>query len=275
MGFRLKLLPFNNVVGTGLATLDLSNLMGYTVERISLNLGGTALTKAMLTSIQIKANGKIIYDTTGARRDAAMQYRGITANANFLTLDMSEIRSKTELGQSLGSLDTTAGILSLKMEIQITGATAPTLQGYAEVSRPQLDTGASPFRTLIAKVHASTVSIAGAGTFSIAVPHMDPTGGQGSIFKRIAFFSANMTGIVIKKNGVVVEESTKALNDYNGNEYRKVPQAGLYMVDFIIDDNQSQVFNSRDAQTIEVLATFSGAETITIESEVLEPVGAY
>lgn len=274
MGFRLKLLPFNNVQNTGLATLDLSNLMGYCVERISLQLGGTAFTKAMMTGIQLKANGKIIYDTTGSRRDAAMQYRGITANAGFLTLDFSEIRSKTELGQSLGSLDTTAGITSLKLEIQITGATAPTLQGYAEVSRPQLDAGAAPYRILIGKVHASTVSINAAGQFAVTVPHIDPLNG-GSIFKRIAIFSANMTGIVIKKNGVVVEESIKALNDYNAAEYRKVPQAGLYMVDFIIDDNQSQAFNSRDAQTIEVLATFSGAETITIESEVLEPVGAY
>ena len=97
----------------------------------------------------------------------------------------------------------------------------------------------------------------------------------GSIFKRIVFYSANMTGLLVKKNGIVIEESIKALNDYNQTEYRKVPQAGLYMFDSIVDDNQSQVFNSRDAQTIEVLGTFSGAETITMESEVLEPLGAF
>lgn len=274
MGIRIKLLPFNNVVATGLATLDLSNLLGYCVERISLQLGGGAFTKAMMTGIQLKANGKIIYDTTGSRRDSAMQYRGITANAGFLTLDFSEIRSKTELGQSLGALDTSAGITNLKLEVQIAGATTPTLQGYAEVSRPQLDAASLPYRSLIGKVHASTISIGAAGTFSLPVPHISPQDG-GSIFKRIAFFSANMTGLVIKKNGVVVEESIKALNDYNQTEYRKTPQAGLYMTDFIIDDNQSQVFNSRDAQTIEVLGTFSGAETITMESEVLEPLGAF
>lgn len=274
MGLRIKLLPFNNVVNNGLATLDLQNLLGFCIERISLYLSGTALTKAMLAGIQIKANGKIIYDSTGPRRDAAMQYRGITANSGFLTLDFSEIRSKTELGQSLGSIDTTAGITNLKMEISIAGATAPAIQGYAEVSPPQADAAASPYRNMIAKVHASTISIAAAGTFALPVPHMSPQDG-GSIFKRIAFFSANMTGLVIKKNGIVVEESTKALNDYNAAEYRKVPQAGLYMCDFVIDDNQSQVFNSRNAQTIEVLGTFSGAETITIESEVLEPLAAF
>lgn len=271
MGNRIKLLPFNNVVATGLATLDLSNLLGFCIERMTFVLGGT-FTKAMIPSIQLKANGKVIYDTSGPRRDAAMQYRAITANAGFLTLDFSEIRSKTELGQSLGSLDTTAGITNLKLEMQINGATAPTIQGYAEVSRPQVDGAQAPYRGLIAKIHSSTITIGASGTFSLPVPHLND---GGSLFKRIAFFSANMTGLVIKKNGIVIEESTKALNDFNQSEYKKTPQAGLYMFDAIVDDNQSQILNTRDAQTMEVLGTFSAGETITIEIEVLEPLAAF
>jgi len=274
MGARIKLLPFNNLVNTGLATLDLSNLLGYAIERLILNLGGTTFTKAMLTSIQLKANGKVIFDTTGARVDARNQYRGIQANGSFLTLDFAEIRSKTELGQNLGAIDTTAGITSLKLEIQISGATAPTLQGWAEVNRPQIDSAQVATRNLISKIHNSTITIGAAGTFSLPVPHMDTAGG-GSIFKRVAFFSANMTGLLIKKNGIVIEESTKAMNDFNQGEYRKVPQAALYMFDPIVDDNQSQVLNTRDAQTMEILGTFSAGETITIEVEVLEPLAAF
>lgn len=272
MGNRIKLLPVNNVVNTGRATLDLSNLLGFCIERLVFQLGGTAFTKAMLTGIQILANGKVVFDTNAARRDAAMQYRGITANAAFLTIDFSEIRSRTELGQSLGSLDTTAGISDLKMTFDIAGATAPTLQGWAEVSRPQLDAAAAPYRGMIAKVHSASLTIGAAGQFSLPVPHLKD---GGSIFKRIAFFSANMNALLIKKNGIVIEESTKALNDYNQIEYKKVPQAGLYMFDAIVDDNQSQVLNTRDAQTIEVYGTFSAGETITIEVEVLEPLAAF
>jgi hypothetical protein len=274
MGARIKLLPFNNVVASGLATCDLSNLLGYSIERIMLNLGGGAFTKAMITSIQIKANGKVIFDTTGARLDARNQYRGITGNANFLTIDFAEIRSKTELGQNLGALDTTAGITSLKMELTIAGATTPTLQAWAETNRPQVDSAQAPTRGLIAKVHNSTITIGAAGTFSIPVPHMDVSAG-GSIFKRICFFSANMTALVIKKNGIVIEDSTAAMNNFNQAEYRKVPQGSLYVFDPIVDDNQSQVLNTRDAQTMEVLATFSAGETITVESEVLEPLAAF
>jgi hypothetical protein len=273
MGVNIKLMPFNNVVATGLATLDLNNLLGFTVERLTFQLGGT-FTKAMITGIQLKANGKVIWESNGSRQDARLQYRGITANASFLTIDFSELRSKTELGQNLGAIDTTAGISNLKLELSIAGATAPTIQGWAEVNRPQVDPAQIATRNLIAKIHNSTVTIGAAGTFSLAVPHFFPADG-GSLFKRISIFSANMTGVLIKKNGIVIEETVKALNDFRQTEYRKTSQSGLYVVDFIQDDNQSQVLNTRDAQVMEFLATFSAGETITIESELLEPLNAF
>jgi hypothetical protein len=273
MGARIKLYSFQNVVASGIATVDLNSLLGYTIERIVLQLGGT-FTKSMITGIQLKANGKIIWDSTGPRVDTRNQYRGITANASFLTLDFAEIRAKTELGQNLGCIDTTVGISNLKLEVTISGATAPTLAGFAEVNSPQMDPAQQATRGLISKIHSTTLTIGAAGTFSIAVPHLAPADG-GSIFKRIAIFSANMTACSIKKSGIVIEDSNKAVNDFNQGEYRKVPQSGLYMVDFIIDDVQSQVLNTRNAQTMEVLGTFSAGETITIEAELLEPVGAY
>jgi hypothetical protein len=274
MGARIKLYPANNVVAAGLATIDLSNLLGFTVERMVLQLGGTAFTKSMITSWQLKANSKIVMDSTGASADSRQQYRGITANAAFLTIDFAEIRAKTENGQNIGCIDTTAGISSLKLELTIAGATAPTLAGWAEVSRPQVDPTQAPTRNLISRIHRSTITVGAAGTFALPVPHLAVADG-GSIFKRIAIFSANCTGVQIKKNGIIIEDSIKALNDYQQNEYKKVPQAGLYMVDFIVDDNQSQALNTRDAQTMEFLGTFSAGETITIEAELLEPLAAF
>lgn len=275
MGARLKTYPFNNVLNTGLATCDLNGLLGFTIERITLAMGGTAFTKAMITGIQLKANGKIIWDTTGPRVDSRMQYRGIAASAGFLTLDFSEIRAKTENGQSLGAIDTTVGpMANLKLEIQISGATAPTLQAWVEVSPPQIDPINAPTRNLIARIHSSQQTIGASGQVAVIVPHLMPAEG-GSIFKRVAIFSANMTGLLVKKNGIIVEESTKALNDFQQLEYKKVPQVGMYMWDSITDDNQSQAFNSRNAQSIEFLGTFSAGETITVEVETLEPVSAF
>jgi hypothetical protein len=274
MGARIRTFSFQNVVASGIATCDLASLLGYTIERIILRLAGTSFTKSMITGIVLKANGKIIYDTTGPRLDARNQYRGISANAGFLTIDFAEIRAKTEIGQNIGCVDTTVGISNLKLEVTIAGATAPVLEAWAEVNAPQMDPAQASTKGLIAKVHASTLTIGAAGTFSIPIPHLAPSDG-GSIFKRIHVFSANMTGLLIKKNGIVVEESIKALNEFNQTEYRKVPQSGMYTFDPIVDDIQSQLLNTRNAQTMEVLGTFSAGETITVEAELLEPLGAF
>jgi hypothetical protein len=271
---RIRTYSFQNVVPSGIATCDLNGLLGYTIERLMLQLGGTSFTKSMVTGIQLKANGKIIYDSTGPRLDSRNQYRGITANAGFLTIDFAEIRAKTELGQNVGCIDTTQGISNLKLEVTTSGATAPTLSAWAEVSPPQMDPAQAPTRGLISKVHSATLTIGAAGTFSIPVPHLAPADG-GSIFKRIAFFSSNMTALQIKKNGIGIEDSVKALNDFNQTEYRKVPQAGVYVFDAVVDDNQSQALNTRNAQTMEVLGTFSAGETITVEAELLEPLAAF
>ena len=269
----VRCLPFNNVAANQTATLDLNNLLGYTVERIILILGGT-FTKAQMTSIRLLANGKVIWDTTGTRTDTRMQYRGIGAVATALTLDFSEIRSKTQLGQNIGAIDTTVGIQNLRLEIAIGAATGPTLIAFAEVAPPQTRPEDQPTRALIARIHEATFTVGAAGQFALPVPHFNVAEG-GSLFKRINFFSANMTGLLIRKNGVTVHETTKAFNDFNQPEYRRVAQASLYVADFILADNQSEILSTRDAQTVECLGTFSAGETIGICSEVLEPLAAY
>jgi hypothetical protein len=93
VGKLLRLgLPFSNVVATGVATASVTP--GRTIHRIILKLGGTSLTKAMLTLIKVKANGKVVFEGTGSQIDKLMTYRGITANAAYLTLDFSEIRGR-------------------------------------------------------------------------------------------------------------------------------------------------------------------------------------
>jgi hypothetical protein len=274
----VKLLPFNNVVASGVANADLSNLMGYSIEKLILQLGGTALTKAMLTGLQLKANGKIIFDSDGSKTDARMSYRSYNANAAFIVIDFLENRARSKLGLLGGALDTTLGIKNLRLEVTIAGATAPTLAGYAEVARPQISADMANIRPLIARVHRTTQTIGAAGTFPIQVPHMDPNAG-GTIFKRIHLFSANATGIQVYRNGIVEHESIKAVNDWRQQLYGESPQASLYAFDPIVDNLQEdRVWDTRIASgctTAQFMATFSAGETIIIEAEVLEPLDVY
>ena len=275
----LPLQPFSNVIATGLAISDLRHLFGYTIERLFLNLGGTTFTKAMATGIQLKANGKVIFDSTGSRTDTRQAYRGITANANFLTIDFLEIRARTKLSMLGGALDTTLGLKDLRLEVQITGATAPTLQGWAEVSIPQIAPEFQNLRPLIARVHNFSQTIGAAGTFPITVPHFDPNAG-GSIFKRIALFSANCTGARVERNGIREwDVNSTAMNNFNQVEYLRATQAGLFMLDFVIDNLQEdRVLDTRPASnttTAQLFGTFSAGETIVVEAEVMEPLDVY
>ena len=276
---NLQLNPFQNVVASGVAICDLRSLFGYTIERLILQLGGGALTKAMLTSIQLKANGKVIWDSTGSAADARQQYRGITANAAFLTIDFLELRARAKNGLVGGSLDTTLGIKDLRLEVTIAGATTPSLNGYAEVSTPQVGPEFQYLRPLIARVHRLTQTIGAAGTFPLVVPHLDPNSG-GSIFKRIAIFSSNCTGVRVERNGIrEYDLASAAANNYNQTEYAKATQAGLWMCDFVVDNVfEDRVLDTRPGAkcaTAQVFGTFSAGETITIESEVLEPLDVY
>lgn len=276
----VKCFPFTNVVNTGLAICDLSNLLGSTIETIDLDLGGT-FTKAMMTSIQLKANGKVILDTTGSAADARYNYRNYTAaDATKLTLDMAEARARTVAALQSGALDTSAGsgIAQLRLEVQITGATSPTLQATAQVSPPQSLPEQAAYRNLIARVHRVSQTIGAAGEYPLAVPHLDPAGG-GSVYKRIAVFTANGTAFKVQRNGVMEFEATKAQNEWAAKRAGRSPQTSLIVIDPILDNMQSgRVLDTRPAagvQSAQVLMTFSAGETITIETEELLPLAAY
>jgi len=268
---RIKLLPFNNQGQNGLMTCDLSNLKGYTIDRILLQLGGTAFTKAMVSLLEIKANTKPIFSDTGASIDGRMKYRNIFDAAGFLTLDFSEIRAKTIIGQQLGSLDTTFGIQQLAIEMTVAGATAPTITGWAEVSAPQVDAGGkhTAEAALIGKVlRYQHVFAAGGSQLAFQVPYGSK---GGSLVKRMHFqHGGNLTGLVVKKNGLVVDDSIAALNAFNLQEFQRVPQANWYTLDFIKDGNQSNALNTANANTFEIYGTLSAADNVTVVLETLD-----
>ena len=111
------------------------------------------------------------------------------------------------------------------------------------------------------------------------MPHLDPNAG-GSIFKRIHVHSANMTGARVERNGIKEWHVTAAAdNNFNQTEYGRAAQTNLFPIDFILDGLQEdRVLDTRPAArctTAQVFGTFSGAETVTIEAEVMEPLDVY
>jgi hypothetical protein len=82
--------PFNNVVASGIANCDLNPLLGTTLECLNLSIGGT-FTKSMITLIQLKANGKVIWESDGSKLDSSENFKNYaTADTTKLSINFME-----------------------------------------------------------------------------------------------------------------------------------------------------------------------------------------
>lgn len=264
-------LPFSNVVANGTATNQVTP--GRTLENIRLRLGGTSFTKAMISSVKVKANGKVIVEGTGSQLDAINAYRGESTNAAFLDLQFADYTLISEIDRMVGAFDTSMGISNITTEIMIGAATAPTLTPILVESAQQKDrTGASaPFAPLISKVLAYPFSQASGGTLPMTVPFGPQSG---SIIQRLhVFHTGTMTGATVKEDGLVIHESVTAENQFDQIKARRVPQANCYTIDFVIDGNVKKALDTRNARSLEWLFTFSAASSGTVLVEYLDPLG--
>lgn len=265
--------PFSNVVATGTATVSL--LTGPTYKRIVLALGGTAFTKAMMADIKVKIQGKTIFQATGSDLDKINKYKGIYDNAGFLTLDFSEIRARTINGEMLGALDTSR-ISSFTLEIKIAGATAPTLEAWAELDDPQAGSADHGVEYITAKLIQYPVSSAASGLF---VLDSLPKGDTGTLIKRIHILGPGGANIVdkstLKVNGLVVHETPDALNRFRQQEYKRVPQADLHTVDFVLDGNQSNMLDTRGnaVRNLQLLLNLNAAGQMYVYVEAIDAIG--
>ena len=283
MNKQIILDPFSVVGSTGTTISDMNKFLGTVLEKITLNLAGTALTKAMLTSIQLIANGKVIFDTTGATLDAANAYNakaGVTADATILKIDFMDRQMRTPNGYQAGAIDLSAksGITSLRLQISIAGATAPLIFGIGDVNPPSADPAEQGIRWIMLRKHRAFVPIAAAGQYALPLPHFDPAGG-GSVYRRVYVYSANMTALKTVREGVAEHEITKAQNDSSQRDNGKYPQANLFVFDPVQTGlMQGSTFDTRlsaGIRSAQFLGTFSALENIVIETEELLPFAAY
>jgi hypothetical protein len=264
-------LPFSNVVASGTATNQIT--AGRTLENFRVKLGGTALTKAMLSLVKVKANGKVIIEGSGSDLDKINAYRGESTSASFLDVQFADYSMIAELDRMVGAFDTSLGIQNITTEVTIAGATAPTLTPILVESAAQKDNQgqAAPFAPLISKVLRYPFNIATGGRLPVTVPFGPQSG---SIIKRLhVFHGGNLTGATVKQDGLVVHESVAAENSFDQTKAGRVPQNNVYTIDFVLDGNIKKALDTRDARSLEWLFDFSAADTGTVYVEYLDPLG--
>lgn len=262
-------LPFANVVATGVATANVTP--GRTVELIRLKLGGTTFIKAMLTALKVKANGKVILDSTGSELDKINSYRGITTEANYLDIPFYDNRMLSEFDRAVGGFDTSVGISNITMEATITGATAPTLANILTLSAAQKNKAgqSAPYAPFIAKLLRYPFNVATGGRLAVTVP-FGPQ--NGAIIKRVHVMHTNMTGATVKQDGLVIHESLRLENENEQKRHGRVPQAGMYTIDFCPEGSIQNALDTRDARSLEWLLDFSAADSGAVVVEYLDPL---
>ena len=263
----------------------MSKFLGSVLEKLTFKLGGGAFTKAMITGIALKANGKVIWESNGARLDASNLYNGGVSDVTMLKIDFMDRKAITANARQAGAIDLSqgSGIANLRLEVTISGATTPTLTGFADVSPPVVPGSVSErdeagIRPLIARRHALTYVAPAAGTFALPIPHMESSGG-GSAFRRIYFYSAQLNAIKTVRDGITEHELTKLDNENAQKDNFKVPQANLLVFDPVQDGQLSgRIWDTRPSmgcRSAQFYGTFAAGETITIETEELIGLGAY
>lgn len=265
-------LPFSNVVATGTATNQVTP--GRTLENLQLKLGGTSLTKAMITGVKIKANGKAIIDASATEIDKINAYRGQTTNAAFLDLQFADWSMLSEFDRMVGAFDTSLGVSNITSEIVIAGATAPTITPILIESAQQKSASGQvqAFAPLMTKMLRYPFSVATGGTLPVTVP-FGPQ--NGAIIKRLHVFNTGgyMTGATVKQDGLVVHESLKAENEYLQGKHGRTAQTNVYTIDFVMDGSIAKALDTRDAKSLEWLFAFSAADSGNVIVEYLDPLG--
>lgn len=264
----LKLNPFPAVAASSVAALATDQLRGMSVHAIIFEQGGT-FTKAQLTKLRIGAGGKnFINDITGTQLQDLNDYDGFNDSTGYVVYWFGDPTARTIRGQHLGDLDLSIHAGPLELEATIGAATGPTLQCYAIVGPPKMQMGIGYTESEAATVRALIRSVI---TESAAVTRKAVGIGLGSSagsrIRKLGFFHTNLTRMELKKQGVIKHEDlSDALNDAIQADFGRVPQAGLYVIDRIIDGNQSEAEDTvrRDGTpwNFQLLETVSAADTI-------------
>ena len=229
--------PFQNVAANDTAVIP--NLrIGPTYNNILLTLGGT-FTKAQMTEIRIILGGKLIWRIAGDEMDSIDKYYLETAAATVLHLDFSDPNAKTPFGMLVGALDTSLGYNSFQMEVDIGGATSPTLSGIADIGppKPAPEVGEIDirpvFRALLKATHTPGAAVTG-HTLNI------PLGSQqGTTIKAVHLFNSNVTAFEVTKNQLWLQQ-TGALAQVQAlqNRLNRATQSGLFSWDPLLSNLQ-------------------------------------
>lgn len=215
--------------------------LGVTYNQINIFTAGN-ITASLIGNIVLKVNGgERIRWKTYAQMQAACAYNRGAADANVMSLNFVEKRAKDEAAMTLGTYAMTAeaGVQDATIEFDLgnyTNSVASVIRAVAEVDVPSAN------RLIVRNRYFQKV-LSGAVEEQIIIPY----GMNGEQLKRIYIFGtlASLTSVRVRREGADEYEAlVQAQNEFFQKNYDKVPQAGLWVVDFTEHDLMGHMLNT-------------------------------
>ena len=285
MQFIRKMEPFQNVVATGRAVMNSKLVLGNVIERIYLKLSGGSFTKAMITAVRVRLNGKVTFEVNSVSGvnvlDLIQRYSLLNNTTGYLTIDFTEPTARSIQGQLMGSINTNAaGVTDFTVEVDISGATTPALDAWVQLRSPGSMSPAQGFdpntAALIRAVIPTTIPVTASGEIQADVN----VGSAGlSLIKRLYVYSSILTSLRIKRDALDIFESVDtALNTYIEADFGRQAQSGMYTYDSLVDGNQSDAVATRRPDGLpsnfQFLFTASGSGTHYVYADVYSTLQA-
>lgn len=267
-----------NVAPGQIATLRIAP-EEFTLIGIKLALSGTTFTKTHIERVRIKVGPRVIWDVSGDQLNKINNYKNSEDNSKYLLLDFTERTQAIFPVKEIGGLDLMSLIPIGEVFVEISiaaGAVAPAINaiGYFEARQR------NPF--VLKKVPFNFVQSA-SGRFTL------PVNLRGALVKRLWLFysgtnwtstvDGNVQRMEVKKNGIVMYDQTCQDARFDQRQFKKVPQANTFCVDFIVDDNNdAHVTTMRNTQSGLIYDSFefnaylkdAGGGTVVALAEVLD-----
>lgn len=267
----IKLPQLQNVAPNSHVSLRIP--LGQTYEKLYFFLGTNILT-SLITNIVLRLNNKEFqrWATAADMVDGLTDYKGNFSDASALVFDFTEKDAKEEVAMKLGTIAATAeaGVQDFTLEFDLGNyvvAAGSVITGYADVELPSAN-------SIIQRVQYAQKVIAAAAEEQIYLPF----GQNGYQLKRLILKHANLASVRVRRDGVdIYEDLPVASANKRLQDFKRTPQAGFHVIDFMPDVLQSNALNTAmilgaggkpvPVSNLDIRLTTSAADTITYYAE--------
>jgi len=231
----------------------------------------TNLNNDQLLQVQAKLGGDVIYDLTGEDLRMLEAYKGNTNATGVFIIPFDDLTGRTEDGQNLTGLVTTAQdnlTITLKVaaatSAQVTAGDAPEIAGFIrqrarKTINGQLEQRVTVPRKYVLDIDASAAGLNNFSTFS-----------RGPRIQRMHMKSVNISGLIIKHNRLERHNMSSTQSNLMLDRFGRKKQVGYLHFDAIASG-----FNLMDSlqtagNSFEIKPTVTAAGNIPVLFEVLE-----